>query len=125
VYDGRCAIEHQEAPMPFYKLAEMESTVISPGHSTAHGPTITGRELEIGYYSEPKDTGAKPHRHPSEQIIMVVSGRLRMRIDDESRELGPGEVALILGDQEHEQQALEEDTRFISFKRATGTQPED
>lgn len=109
--------------MPFFKLDEMPTSVISPGHSTAHGPTITGKELEIGCYAEPKGTGAKPHRHPSEQIILVLSGRLRMRIDREVREIGPGEVALILGDQEHEQQALEDDTSFVSFKTATGTQP--
>ena len=111
--------------MPFYKLSEMPTSVISPGHSTAHGPTITGKELEIGYYTEPKGTGAKPHRHRSEQIMMVLSGRMRIRIDDEVRELGPGEVALMLSNQEHEQEALEDDTRFVSFKTSTGTQPED
>lgn len=109
--------------MPFFKLHEMPEAVISPGHSTAYGPTITGKELEIGYYAEPKGTGAKPHHHPSEQIIMVLSGRIRMRIDNEIRDIGPGEVALILGDQEHEQTALEEGTRFISFKTAAGAQP--
>jgi quercetin dioxygenase-like cupin family protein len=110
--------------MPFYNLEEMPETVISPGHSTAYGPTITGKELEIGWYAEPKGTGAKPHHHPSEQIIMVLSGKLRMRVGNEVRELGPNEVALILGDQEHEQMALEEGTRFVSFKRSVGTQPE-
>lgn len=109
--------------MPFFKLDEMPGSVISPGHSTAHGPTITGKELEIGYYTEPRGSGAKPHNHKSEQIIMVLSGRLRMRIGAEVREIGPGEVALILGDQEHEQQALEDGTRFISFKTAAGSQP--
>lgn len=109
--------------MPFYKLHEMPEAVISPGHSTAYGPTITGRELEIGYYTEPKGSGAKPHHHPSEQIIMVLSGKLRMRIGQEVRDIGPGEVALILGDQEHEQTALEDGTRFVSFKTAAGAQP--
>lgn len=33
--------------MPFFKLDEISSSVIAPGHSTAHGPTITGNELEI------------------------------------------------------------------------------
>ena len=109
--------------MPFFKLDEMPTSVISPGHSTAHGPTVTGRELEIGYYTEPKGSGAKPHHHSSEQIILVLAGRLRMRIGSEVREIGPGEVALILGDEEHEQQALEDGTRFVSFKTAVGTQP--
>lgn len=109
--------------MPFFKLDELPSKVISPGHSTAYGPTVTGKELEIGCYAEPKGTGAKPHRHPSEQIILVLSGRLRMRIGSETRDIGPGEVALILGDEEHEQTALEEGTRFVSFKTAAGAQP--
>src|SRR5688500_17485938 len=59
--------------MPFFKLDEMPGAVVAPGHSTAHGPTITGKELEIGYYTEPKNTGAKPHHHKSEQIILVLS----------------------------------------------------
>ena len=109
--------------MPFYKLHDMPETVISPGHSTAYGPTITGKELEIGYYAEPKGTGAKPHHHPSEQIIMVRSGELRRRIDREARDLRPGDVEAILGYQEHEQTALEDGTRFISFKTAAGAQP--
>jgi quercetin dioxygenase-like cupin family protein len=112
-----------EAAMPFFKLDEMPTSVISPGHSTAHGPTITGKELEIGYYTEPIGTGAKPHHHPSEQIILVLSGRLRMRIGNDIRDIGPAEAALIPGDQEHEQEALEDNTRFVSFKTAVGSQP--
>ena len=111
--------------MPFYKLKEMPEPVVAPGHSTAYGPTITGKELEVGYYTEPKGTGAKPHHHPSEQIIMVLAGCLRMRIGDEVRDIGPGEVALILGDQEHEQMALDAGTRFVSFKTAAGALPVD
>ena len=109
--------------MPFFKLDELPASVVSPGHSAAYGPTVTGKELEIGVYAEPKGSGAKPHHHPSEQIILILAGRLRMRIGSEVRDIGPGEVALIPGDQEHEQQALEDGTRFVSFKTATGTQP--
>ena len=111
--------------MPFFKINELPEPVVAPGHSTAYGPTITGRELEIGYYTEPKGTGAKPHHHPSEQMIIVLAGRLRMRIGEETRDIGPGEVALIPGDLEHEQQALEDGTRFVSFKAANGAQPVD
>ncbi len=109
--------------MPFFKLKDMPEPVVAPGHSTAYGPTITGRELEMGYYTEPKGSGAKPHHHPSEQIILVLAGRLRMRIGDEVRDVGPGEVALILSDQEHEQMALEDGSRFVSFKTAAGALP--
>ena len=108
--------------MPFFKLDEMQTSVISPDHSTANGPTITGKQLEMWYYTEPKGSGAKPHHHPSEQIILVLAGRLRMRIENEVREVGPGEVAVIPSNQVHEQQALEDGTRFVSCKTATGTQ---
>ena len=56
--------------------------------------------------------------------MLVLAGRLRIRIDSEIREMGPGEAALIYGDQEHEQQALEDGTRFVSFKSAVGTLPD-
>jgi quercetin dioxygenase-like cupin family protein len=110
--------------MPFFKLDEIPGAIVAPGHSTAHGPTITGQELEIGYYTEPKGTGAKPHHHKSEQMMMVISGRLRMRVGDEVRDIGPGEVALILSDQEHEQIALEDGTHFVSFKTKAGALPD-
>jgi quercetin dioxygenase-like cupin family protein len=110
--------------MPFFKLDEMEGMVVAPGHSTAHGPTITGDELEIGYYTEPRGTGAKPHHHKSEQIMLVLAGRLRMRIGNEVRDIGPGEAALIPGDEEHEQTALEDGTRFVSFKTKAGALPD-
>jgi quercetin dioxygenase-like cupin family protein len=109
--------------MPFFDPSTMPSAVVAPGHSSAHGQTITGKELEIGIYTEPKGTGAKPHRHASEQMMLVLSGRMRIRIGEEVREVGPGEVALIYGDQEHEQVALEEGTRFVSFKSSVGTLP--
>lgn len=110
--------------MPFFKLDDMPGSVVAPGHSTAHGPTITGQELEMGWYTEPKGTGAKPHHHKSEQIILVLSGRLQMRVGAETREIGPGEVALVLSDQEHEQKALEDGTRFVSIKTAAGSLPD-
>ena len=116
--------QSREISMPFFNLNEMPGAVISPGHSTAHGPTITGSELEIGYYTEPNGTGAKPHNHKSEQIMVVVEGCMRIRNGDEVRNLGPGEAALINSGEEHEQTAIEEGTRFFSFKTAAGAQPE-
>jgi quercetin dioxygenase-like cupin family protein len=47
-----------------------------------------------------------------------------MRVGDETREMGPGEVALILSDQDHEQVALEDGTRFVSFKTKAGALPD-
>ena len=110
--------------MPFYNLNKLSDALISPDHSSTYGPTITGEQLEVGYYSEPKGTGAQSHHHKSEQIMLILEGRMRMTIGDETRELGVGEVAVIPGDVDHEQTALEDDTKFISFKNTDGAQPE-
>jgi quercetin dioxygenase-like cupin family protein len=42
------------------------------------------------------------HRHPQEQLGMVITGRVRFRIDDEIRELGPGGTWRILSNHAHE-----------------------
>ena len=84
---------------------------------------FTATDSGLKYRVLRKGTGAKPHHHPSEQIILVLSGRLQMRIDSEVRQMGPGEAVLIMGNQEHEQHALEDGTRFVSFKTAAGSQP--
>jgi quercetin dioxygenase-like cupin family protein len=49
------------------------------------------------------DDGAEVpvHEHPHEQVGHVVSGRLRFRIGDEERELGPGDGYAIPGGVPH------------------------
>ena len=42
-----------------------------------------------------------PHTHPHEQVGHVVSGRMRFRIGDEERELGPGDGYSVPGGVTH------------------------
>jgi quercetin dioxygenase-like cupin family protein len=42
------------------------------------------------------------HRHPQEQLGMVITGTVRFRIDDEIRDLAPGGTWRILSDHPHE-----------------------
>ena len=93
--------------MTLYRLSEMQRAVITPEHSTAEGPTITGVRIEVGYYRYPAGTGAKPHAHPEEQIITVVRGRIRSRVGGEERILGPGEAVHIPAGVEHENWAID------------------
>ena len=48
------------------------------------------------------------HKHPQEQISYVVRGRLRFKIGDEVREVGPGESLVMPGDTLHAVWTLEE-----------------
>ena len=102
--------------MPFYNWSQMERSTISPQYSTAEGPTIKGGQIEVGRYRFAAGTGSKPHKHPEEQVINVLSGRFRVRIGNEERILGPGEAALVPPNTEHEARAVDSEVEIISCK---------
>jgi quercetin dioxygenase-like cupin family protein len=93
--------------MPFYKWTEMEEGFITPAYSSAKGPNIKGEKIEVGLFFFPVGTEAKPHSHPNEQIVVVLKGKGKWRVGKEEKVLGPGEVALIPKDVEHDLQVLE------------------
>ena len=101
--------------MPFYRFEGLPQETISPHYSSAAGGTVTGEIIEVGKYAMAKGTGADPHRHPNEQIIYVLRGRLRARVGDEERTLEPGDVAHFPPNAVHEVRALE-DSEFLSSK---------
>ena len=70
--------------MPFYTWSQLHRGVVGPHYSTAEGPTIKGRKIEIGRYRYAAGTGAKPHRHPEEQVINVLSGSCECGSDRKS-----------------------------------------
>src|SRR5574341_252904 len=102
--------------MPFYNWSQMPGGVISPHYSTAAGPTVKGAKIEVGCYRYPPGTGAKPHRHPEEQVINVLAGKLRVRVGREERILGPGDAVHILPNAEHEARAVEGEVEILSCK---------
>jgi quercetin dioxygenase-like cupin family protein len=102
--------------MPFYKWSKMERGVISPQYSAAEGPTIKGGKIEVGRYRYAAGTGAKPHKHPEEQVINVLSGNFRVRVGGEERILGAGDAVLIPPNTEHEALAADSEVEIISCK---------
>lgn len=106
--------------MPFYQWSDLERTVISPRYSTAEGPTIKGTKIEVGRYRYAAGTGAKPHQHPEEQVINVLSGKMRVRVGSEERILGPGDAVLVPPNTEHEAWAVEGEVEVLSFKDRVG-----
>ncbi len=75
----------------------VESTVLAGLHGEhmmmALNATLPGHSVPL-------------HAHPHEQIGMVVSGRGRLRIGDEEREVGPGDFYCIPGDVPHSDTTL-------------------
>ena len=105
--------------MPVYKLAEINEELVTPKHSTAFGSLVTGEQVEVGVLRFKAGEGAKEHAHPHEQVLLVLSGRVRMTIGGKVHELGPREVAHMPPNVPHGLFAIE-DTEVVSCKGIVG-----
>ena len=63
---------------------------------------IEGEQVTLAVVELAPNAVVPEHRHPQEQLGLVISGRVRFRIDDEIRELGPGGTWRILSNHPHE-----------------------
>lgn len=52
------------------------------------GATLAWGTLEPGHETN-------PHAHEYEQIVYIVSGRIRFTVGDEAREVGPGDMFVV------------------------------
>ncbi len=101
--------------MPFFKWTDLEGDLITPAYSMGKGPIIKGENTEIALMTYPAGTSAKPHTHPNEQFQILFKGKARYCIGGEERILGPGEVALMPANVEHEIEVLE-DLEVVNVK---------
>ena len=65
---------------------------------------VNGERLSLAIVELDPGSVVAEHRHPHEQLGMVLRGSVRFRVGDEERELGPGETWTIPGDVPHEVQ---------------------
>lgn len=101
--------------MPFFRFDDLEAGYVTPRYSRAHGPLVTGVQIEVGRLRFKAGEGAVPHAHPQEQIMVVLRGRLRVVLDGEAREVGPGEGFMAAPGTEHAVTAVE-DAEVLSCK---------
>ena len=105
--------------MAFYQLDNIKPELVTPKHSTAFGPLVTGDHVEVGVLQYKAGEGARPHAHPHEQIIIVLSGNLRMTLDGEVAEIGKGQAVHIPPNVPHSA-AVIEDAEVVSCKGVVG-----
>lgn len=63
---------------------------------------MSGEQGMMVWWTMKAGAHATPHKHPHEQLVWIVKGRMDFRIGDERRSMGPGDVAVIPGGVEHE-----------------------
>jgi len=105
--------------VPFFHYDQIEPEYVTPEHSTAYGPLAAGESIEVGLLTFKGGEGAKPHQHPNEQIVVVLKGRIRVRLGDEEQELGPGSGFRVPPNVLHGTTALE-DSEVLSCKNLIG-----
>jgi quercetin dioxygenase-like cupin family protein len=103
--------------MAFHQADELETSVPFPDYSTASGNLVLGEQIELRVMRAAAGGGAKMHRHPEEQIIVVLSGRIRVTLGDQVGELGKGGIVRVPPNVPHMTEYLE-DIEFISVKSA-------
>lgn len=103
--------------MPLIRLDEIEKEYVTPKYSSAFGELVAGDRIEVGRLRFEADEGAVEHAHPQEQVMLVISGRLRVEIPSEGEDaaIGPGEGFHARSNVKHRVTALE-DTVVISCK---------
>jgi quercetin dioxygenase-like cupin family protein len=60
-----------------------------------------GEQIMVVQFTIDAGAAVPPHSHPHEQTGHVVSGRMRFRIGDEERDLGPGDGYSVPGGVTH------------------------
>lgn len=101
--------------MPFFDLDALQAEYVTPKYSKAFGPLVSGEQIEVGRLRFGAGEGAVPHSHPQEQIMVVLRGRLRVTLGDETRELGPGQGFVAPPNVQHHVTA-QEPTEVVSCK---------
>jgi quercetin dioxygenase-like cupin family protein len=101
--------------MGFFQFDDMQSEFVTPKYSKAFGPLVTGSQVEVGRLHFGAGEGAVEHAHPQEQIMVVISGRLRATLDGQTLDLGPGEGFHAAPNVKHQVTAIE-DTYVLSCK---------
>ena len=103
--------------MPLLRLDEIDKEFVTPKYSTAFGELVAGERIEVGRLRFDADEGAVEHAHPQEQVMIIISGRLRVEIpsENEAAELGPGEGFHARSNAKHKVTAVE-DTIVITCK---------
>lgn len=75
-----------------------------------------GQDMLTLEVTMPAGQGSRPHQHDHESVGYVVRGRVRMRVGDETTELGPGDGFLHPAGVVHELTAIDGEAVWLEVK---------
>lgn len=77
--------------MPFYRWDEMERKNLAKP-SDSEGSIIIGDHITLNRSVSQPGQVARPHFHGCEQLLNVVQGRAKFRVDDEEKIVSAGDI---------------------------------
>jgi len=85
----------------FYDWNALEKSLISDEYSSAYGSVIVGERMQVAMVHKEKGTGSRLHSHPNEQFNYVLRGKIRAKVEEEEKMIGPGDLVYISADASH------------------------
>ncbi len=89
--------------------------LVSGTYSMGRGPVLRSEHLEVTKIAFKQGEGAQRHQHEEEQLVYVLSGRMRVTCGDEEYEIAAGEATFNPSNAPHSTVALE-DSVCLSLK---------
>lgn len=83
----------------FGSIDSTDAQLIWPG---VIAKSVSGDQLTVAFIELEANAVVPEHKHPNEQVGMLLRGSLTFRIGGESRDLEPGATWRILGDTPHD-----------------------
>lgn len=84
--------------MPFINPSELPRHEIFPGGFSG---LVAGEHLMFSFLEMATGVVVPEHSHPHEQAGLILSGKLRFTIGEETRRVGPGDAFVIPPDTPH------------------------
>lgn len=109
--------------MPFFRWEDMDRKNLIH-HTDSESSMIEGETITLNRSVMPPGKRTRPHQHGCEQLIHILEGRAWVKVGEEERVLGAGEVAHMPRGVEHEMRnAGEGNLVYLSFKNRSEDWP--
>ena len=89
--------------MPFIRLEDIDEKEIAPGFRLR---AVHTENMTFSYWNVRAGASLPGHSHPHEQVANIIEGEFELTIDNETKILKPGDVAVIPSNAVHSGKAI-------------------
>ncbi len=89
--------------MPFIRLDDIDERKIAPGFRLR---AVHTENMTFSYWNVSAGASLPGHSHPHEQVANIIEGEFELTIDNKTKILKPGDVAVIPSNAVHSGRAV-------------------